>query len=67
MIGLFMLGGLGFPVRGVRAAAGMKADTFTFLKTIFRGWQMSLRWIILLLWKHGAGGFLLHLAGSACP
>jgi hypothetical protein len=49
MIGLFTLKGLSSPVRGVRPVAGMKAALCTFLKTIFRGWQMSLGWIIPLL------------------
>jgi hypothetical protein len=49
MSGLFSLTDLDFPVRDVRPAAAMKAALSTFLKTIFRGWQMSSGWIILLL------------------
>jgi hypothetical protein len=49
VIGLFTLTGLNFPVRAVRPAAVMKAALSTFLRTIFRGWQMSSGWIMLLL------------------
>ena len=56
----------GFPVPAARHAAERKAVLSIFRKMTCRGWQMSLKWIILALYKHGAGGSRLFRVESVC-